>query len=298
MANLARSLPAAPARPAPLLTRQGRRRLQTAIFLLVILTGATVIMLPLAWMISTSLKRPGDVYLYPPVWFPAVPQWGNYAEVMRVADFGRYFLNSALVSCLTVIGSVLSGAMAGYSFARLRSPGRNLIFVILLSTLMLPDTVTIVPRFVVFQRLDWLNTFYPLIVPAFFGNAFYIFLLRQFFMTIPPELEDAARIDGASSQQIFLRIMLPLAIPALVTVAIFSFIGSWNDFFHPLIYLNSSDMYTVALGVANFQGSTRVGPQMQLLMAASFLATLPVLIVFFLAQRFFIRGIVFTGIKG
>jgi ABC-type glycerol-3-phosphate transport system permease component len=249
-------------------------------------------------MISTSLKRPGDVYLYPPVWFPAVPQWGNYAEVMRVADFGRYFLNSALVSSLTVIGSVLSGAMAGYSFARLRSPGRNLIFVILLSTLMLPDTVTIVPRFVVFQRLDWLNTFYPLIVPAFFGNAFYIFLLRQFFMTIPPELEDAARIDGASSQQIFLRIMLPLAIPALVTVAIFSFIGSWNDFFHPLIYLNSSDMYTVALGVANFQGSTRVGPQMQLLMAASFLATLPVLIVFFLAQRFFIRGIVFTGIKG
>ena len=188
--------------------------------------------------------------------------------------------------------------MAGYSFARLRSPGRNLIFVILLSALMLPDTVTIVPRFVVFQRLGWLNTYFPLIVPAFFGNAFYIFLLRQFFMTIPPELEDAGRIDGASSLQIFVRIMLPLATPALMTVAIFSFIFSWNDFFHPLIYLNSSDMYTVALGVANFQGSSRVGPQMQLLMAASFLATLPVLVVFFLAQRFFIRGIVFTGIKG
>lgn len=281
-----------------LFTRQWRQRGQRLALLLVIFGGAVVIMFPLAWMVATSLKQAGDVYLYPPVWIPNPPQWGNYAEVLAVADFGHYFLNSTLVSGLTVIGSVLSCAMAGYSFSRLRSPGRNLIFVVLLSTLMLPSTVTIVPTFVVFQRLGWLNTFNPLIVPAFFGNAFYIFLLRQFFMTIPLDLEDAGRIDGANSAQIFLRIMLPLATPALMTVAIFSFIGSWNDFFYPLIYLNSEDMYTVALGVANFQGSTRVGPQMQLLMAASFMATIPVLIVFFLAQRFFIRGIVFTGIKG
>ncbi len=279
-------------------TRRRRQRVERGILFGVILTGAVVIMIPLAWMIATSLKQPGAVYLYPPVWLPNPPQWGNYIEVLTVANFGRYFANSALVSGFTVLGSVLSCAMAGYSFSRLRSPGRNLIFLILLSTLMLPSTVTIVPTFVVFQRLDWLNTFYPLIVPSFFGNAFYIFLLRQFFMTIPLDLEDAGRIDGASSRQIFARIMLPLATPALMTVAIFSFIGAWNDFFYPLIYLNSEDMYTVALGVANFQGSTRVGPQMQLLMAASFMATVPVLIIFFLAQRFFIRGIVFTGIKG
>lgn len=290
------SLPSAAGLQRP--TRRRGRRLEQGILFGVILAGAVVIMIPLVWMISTSLKQPGEVYLYPPVWLPNPPQWGNYIEVLTVANFGRYFANSALVSGFTVLGSVLSCAMAGYSFSRLRSPGRNLIFLILLSTLMLPSTVTIVPTFVVFQRLDWLNTFYPLIVPSFFGNAFYIFLLRQFFMTIPLDLEDAGRIDGASSRQIFARIMLPLATPALMTVAIFSFIGSWNDFFYPLIYLNSEDMYTVALGVANFQGSTRVGPQMQLLMAASFMATVPVLIIFFLAQRFFIRGIVFTGIKG
>jgi ABC-type glycerol-3-phosphate transport system permease component len=293
-----RSFAAAPNRSGRTLTRLWRRRGHRVALLLVIFTGALVIMFPLAWMIATSLKQAGDVYLFPPVWIPNPPQWGNYAEVWAVADFGHYFLNSILVSGLTVIGSVLSCALAGYSFSRLRSPGRNVIFVVLLSTLMLPSTVTIVPTFVVFQRFGWLNTFYPLIVPAFFGNAFYIFLLRQFFMTIPLDLEDAGRIDGANSIQIFSQIMLPLAMPALVTVAIFSFIGSWNDFFYPLIYLNSEDMYTVALGVANFQGSTRVGPQMQLLMAASFMATVPVLIVFFLAQRFFIRGIVFTGIKG
>ena len=298
MTNLVQVRPRTPTLRQRLFTRQWRQRGQRLALLLVIFGGAVVIMFPLAWMVATSLKQAGDVYLYPPVWIPNPPQWGNYAEVLAVADFGHYFLNSTLVSGLTVIGSVLSCAMAGYSFSRLRSPGRNLIFVVLLSTLMLPSTVTIVPTFVVFQRLGWLNTFNPLIVPAFFGNAFYIFLLRQFFMTIPLDLEDAGRIDGANSAQIFLRIMLPLATPALMTVAIFSFIGSWNDFFYPLIYLNSEDMYTVALGVANFQGSTRVGPQMQLLMAASFMATIPVLIVFFLAQRFFIRGIVFTGIKG
>jgi len=296
--DIIQARPTSPTLRQRLFTRQWRQRGQQFTLLLVIFGGAVVIMFPLAWMVATSLKQAGDVYLYPPVWIPNPPQWGNYAEVLAVADFGHYFLNSTLVSGLTVIGSVLSCAMAGYSFSRLRSPGRNLIFVVLLSTLMLPSTVTIVPTFVVFQRLGWLNTFNPLIVPAFFGNAFYIFLLRQFFMTIPLDLEDAGRIDGANSAQIFLRIMLPLATPALMTVAIFSFIGSWNDFFYPLIYLNSEDMYTVALGVANFQGSTRVGPQMQLLMAASFMATIPVLIVFFLAQRFFIRGIVFTGIKG
>jgi ABC-type glycerol-3-phosphate transport system permease component len=298
---MARTLPAPPetARPIPrFTTRRWRQRRRTAIALLLIALGAFVIMIPLAWMISTSLKRQMDVYLFPPRWIPIPPQWGNYAEVMRVVPFGRYLLNSAFVSGLSVFGSVLSCSLAAYSFARLRSPGRDVIFMLLLATLMLPGAVTIVPTFVVFQKLDWLNTFKPLIVPSFFGNAFFIFLLRQFFMTVPLELEDAARIDGASSIQIFLRIMLPLAKPALVTVAVFAFIGSWNDFFYPLIYLNSEDKYTVALGVANFRGSARVGPQLQLLMAASFLATVPVLVVYVWAQRLFIQGIVFSGVKG
>ncbi|ACZ43411.1 binding-protein-dependent transport systems inner membrane component [Thermobaculum terrenum ATCC BAA-798] len=281
-----------------LATRRWRRRLETAASLLIILVGAVIIMIPLAWMVSTSLKRPLDVYLFPPKWVPVPPQWGNYAEVFSAVPFGRYMLNSAFVSGMVVLGSVLSSSLAAYSFARLRSPGRDLIFMVLLSTLMLPGAVTIVPTFIVFQKLGWINTFKPLIVPAFFGNAFFIFLLRQFFLTIPLELEDAARIDGASALQIFWRVILPLSRPAIITVAIFAFIGSWNDFFTPLIYINSEDMYTVALGIANFQGSARVGPQMHLLMAASFIATLPVLLVFFLAQRLFIQGIVFTGIKG
>jgi multiple sugar transport system permease protein/sn-glycerol 3-phosphate transport system permease protein len=298
VANVAQpAVPPATASPR-LLTRRTRQRLGALVALLIILTGAAVILLPLLWMISTSLKLQGDVYLYPPQWIPIPPQWGNYAEVLRVVPFAHYMLNSGFVSALSVIGSLLSSSLAAYSFARLRSPGRNIIFAILLSTLMLPGAVTIVPTFIIFQKLGWLNTFNPLIVPAFFGNAFFIFLLRQFFLTVPTELEDAARIDGANSLQIFARIMLPLATPALVTVAIFAFIWSWNDYFYPLIYLNSEDMYTVALGVANFQGSTRVGPQMHLLMAASFMATLPVLIIYFVAQRFFIQGIVFTGVKG
>ncbi len=298
MADVLRSSPTTSAVGGRFGTRRWRRRRHTLLMLALIVVGAVMIMLPLVWMISTSLKRQMDVYLYPPKWIPAPPQWGNYAEVWRIVSFGRYVLNSALISGLTVIGSVLSCSMAAYSFARLRSPGRNLIFLLLLATLMLPSAVTVIPTFVVFQKLGWLNSFKPLIVPAFFGNAFYIFLMRQFFMTIPLDLEDAARIDGASSVHIFLRIMLPLAKPALVTVAIFAFIGSWNDFFYPLIYLNSEDMYTVALGVARFSGSARVGPQMHLLMAASFMATVPVLIVFFWAQRLFIQGIVFSGMKG
>ena len=298
MANAAPTAIDARATRPPVLVRRARQRARSALALAVIMAGAFIIMIPLAWMVSTSLKRQGDVYLFPPQWIPLPPQWANYAEVLTVVSFGQYVLNSVFVSGMSVMGSLLSCSMAAYSFARLRSPGRTIIFAVLLATLMLPGAVTIVPTFIVFQKLGWLNTFNPLIAPAFFGNAFFIFLLRQFFLTIPVELEDAARIDGASSLQIYARIMLPLAKPALVTVAIFAFIWSWNDFFYPLIYLNSEDMYTVALGVANFRGSTRVGPQMHLLMAASFMATLPVLVIYFMAQRFFIQGIVFSGIKG
>ncbi len=289
------------ATPAPRvarLSRTWRRRLWTTLALFVIVAGAIVVTLPLAWMISTSLKKSTEVFVLPPQWIPPNPQWGNYKTVFESAPFARYFLNSAIVTVSSVFGTLLSCSLAAYAFARLRFPGRNVIFVMLLSTLMLPATVTIVPRFIVFEQLDWLNSFKPLIVPAFFGNAFYIFLLREFFRTIPNDLEDAARLDGASTLRIFATIVLPLSKPVLVTVALFSFINSWNDFFNPLLYLSSEEKYTIAIGVINFTGSDRVGPQMHLLMAASFLATVPVLIVFFIAQRQFVRGIVFSGLKG
>jgi multiple sugar transport system permease protein/sn-glycerol 3-phosphate transport system permease protein len=188
--------------------------------------------------------------------------------------------------------------MAGYGFARLRAPGKNLIFLALLSMLMLPYTVVMIPIFVLFKNLQWLDTFKPLIVPAFFGNAYRIFLLRQFFMTISPELEDAARIDGCSSFQTFYHIMLPLSQPALIVVAIFAFVENWNDFMGPLIYLSSESKRTIALALAFYRGSTQVGPQLHLLMAASFMAVLPCIIIFYFAQRYFIQGIVFTGVKG
>jgi ABC-type glycerol-3-phosphate transport system permease component len=280
------------------LSRVWRRRLQMAAAFLAIAAGAAIIVLPLGWMISTSLKRPMDVFVLPPKWLPSPPQWGNYREIFRGAPFDRYLLNSALVSSLSVLGSVLSCSLAAYGFARLRFPGRDLIFIVLLSTLMLPESVTLVPRFIVFEKLGWLNSFKPLIVPSFFGSAFQIFLLRQFFRTIPNDLEDAARLDGAGTFRIFATIVLPLSKPALVTVAIFSFIFSWNDFLRPLLFLNTEDKYTVAIGLLNFTGSDRVGPQMHLLMAASFLTTVPVLVVFLLAQRLFVKGIVFSGMKG
>jgi len=280
------------------LSRVTRQRLQSAAALIVIVVGAAIIVLPLAWMFSASLKRRMDVFVLPPKWIPAPPQWRNYAEVFDGAPFDRYLLNSTIITCCCVVGTVTSCSLAAYGFARLRFPGRELLFVMLLSTLMLPEPVTLVPRFIVFEKLGWLNTFKPLIVPSFFGGAFQIFLLRQFFRTIPLDLEDAARLDGAGTFRIFATIVLPLSKPALVTAAIFTFIFTWNDFLHPLLYLNTEDKYTVAIGLLNFTGSDRIGPQMHLLMAASFLATVPVLAVFLLAQRLFVKGIVFSGIKG
>lgn len=292
-----RPIAATPVR-GTLISRAWRRRIWATVALVVIVAGAVVITMPLAWMVSTSLKKSTEVFVLPPKWIPPTPQWRNYKTVFDAAPFGRYFLNSAIVTGFSVFGTLLSCSLAAYGFARLRFPGRNLLFVLLLSTLMLPATVTIIPRFIVFEKLDWLNSFKPLIVPAFFGNAFYIFLLREFFRTIPNDLEDAARLDGASTLRIFSTIVLPLSKPALVTVALFAFINSWNDFFNPLLYLSSEEKYTIAIGVINFTGSNRVGPQMHLLMAASFLATIPVLVVFFLAQRLFVKGIVFSGLKG
>lgn len=282
----------------PRISKKTRLRLQQAAALTVIVIGAAIIILPLAWMISTSLKQQMSVFVLPPQWIPSPVEWHNYADVFDGTPFDRYLINSGIVTVCSVFGSVLSCALAAYGFARLRFPGRDLLFLMLLSTLMLPESMTLIPRFIIFERLGWLNSFKPLIIPSFFGAAFQIFLLRQFFRTIPVDLEDAARLDGASTFRIFATIVMPLSKPALVTAGIFSFIFTWNDFLRPLLYLNTEDKYTVAIGLLNYTGSDRIGPQMHLLMAASFLATLPVLVVFLIAQRQFVKGVVFSGMKG
>ena len=257
---------------------------------------AVLFLLPLFWMISSSLKPNYQVLEYPPRWLPRPIMWSNYPEALTYVPFGRYTMNTLLVSVLTIVGHLVSSTLVGYGFARLRAPGKDGLFVILLATMMLPYPVTMVPIYVGFKNLGWINTFRPLIVPAFFGSPFYIFLLRQFFMTLPPELEDAARVDGASAFQIFTRVILPNAVPALATVAVFSFQTSWNDFLAPLIYLHDQTKYTVSLGLSFFRNSYDV--RWAYLMAASLVTMLPVVIVFFLAQRLFIEGIALTGMKG
>jgi multiple sugar transport system permease protein/sn-glycerol 3-phosphate transport system permease protein len=226
------------------------------------------------------------------------PQWQNYLELMDRFPYLIYARNSLIISLSVIFGTVFSNSLAAYGFARLRMPGKDLIFMMLLSTLMLPGVVLIIPQFVIFQTLKWTNTYYPLIVPAFFGNAFYLFLMRQFFMSVPRELEDAARIDGAGYFRIYSQIILPLSKTVLITVALFTFVATWNDFFGPLIYLSDSQKYTIAVALRYLQGSVRSRPENHLLMAAATLSAIPCILVFFAAQRQFIQGTVITGVKG
>jgi multiple sugar transport system permease protein len=262
----------------------------------VLCLAAAVFLLPLFWMLSSSLKPEWQVLANPPVWLPSPPRWENYREALTYLPFGRYALNTLIISLGAIVGHVLSCTLVAYAFARLRAPGKNFMFLLVLSTLMLPYPVTMVPLFALFNQLGWINTFLPLIVPAFFGNAFYIFLLRQYFLTLPPELEDAARMDGANTLQVLWRVILPISTPALATVVIFTFQATWNDFLQPLIYLQDQSHYTLTLGLNFFRGSFQVN--WAYLMAASLVVVLPVVIVFFLAQRLFIQGIAMTGMKG
>ncbi len=261
----------------------------------VLLGGAFVLMLPLAWMLSTALKDLGAVLLVPPEWIPEVPRWSNFAEVFRTTPFARYAVNTLIITFLSVVGKILSCSLVAYSFARLRWRGRNVLFLIMLATLMLPNQVTLIPQFVMFRQLGWIDTIAPLVIPHWLGGPFLTFLLRQYFMTIPRELDDAARIDGASYFGIYWRIILPMSKPAIAAVAIFMFNASWNDFLGPLIYLHSPEKYTLAMGLRAFQD--QYVTQWNLLMAASLMTMIPVVIIFFFAQKYFIQGIVFTGIK-
>ncbi|MBW3624650.1 MAG: carbohydrate ABC transporter permease [Armatimonadetes bacterium] len=254
-------------------------------------------MLPFLWMVSTSLKMPNEVNQFPPTWIPEAPQWGNYAVALSKMDFGRQLVNTLVIVYANLVGQLFSASLVAFGFARLKFPGRDALFFLMLSTMMLPGVATLIPIYILYKNLGWIDTFLPLTLPAFFGGgAFFIFLLRQFFLTIPKELEEAARMDGATSWDVFWRVFLPLSKPALATVAIFSFMAHWNDFVGPLIYLRSPSNYTLALGLQAFQGL--YSTDYQYLMAASIVVVSPVILLFFLAQRYFVQGIVLTGLKG
>lgn len=280
-----------------LVSKRFRHRAQLAISTIVIVLGAIVVLIPFVWMVSTSVKPDGEVFLVPVRWIPRRLQLQNYALATSVIPFWGYAVNSVHVTVLIVLGAVASSSLVAYAFARLRARGRDILFIVLLSRLMLPYEVTLVSTYLIFKSLGWLDTYNPLIVPAYFGNAFFIFMLRQFYLTLPRELDDAAKIDGCGYFGIYARIILPLSKPALATVAIFSFFDNWNAFQGPLIYLNTMEKYTLPVGLTFFRDQYMGTPWNQM-MAASLLTMIPCLVVFFFAQRTFIQGAVLTGIKG
>ena len=247
-------------------------------------------------MLSTSLKSNPQLYVYPPILWPVPAHWENYPKAVSYIDFFLYLRNTLIIALSSTIGALISCSLVAYSLARIPWPGRNVLFIVTIATLMLPFQVTLIPLFLVYKNLGWVGDFRPLIIPQFFGGALYIFLLRQFFMTIPMELSEAARIDGANELRIYWTIILPLAKPALATVAIFEFIARWRDYLGPLIYLNDQNLYTLSLGIYEYR--SQYGAEWALLMAASVLITLPIVLLFFFLQKTFVQGIALTGIKG
>lgn len=268
---------------------------------------AILAMFPFVWTVASSLKTPAELVLFPPPLFPVQPRWENYVEMWRSVPFGAWLVNSVIVTLAGTIGGVASAALVAYSFARFRYPGRDVFFIMTLATVMLPVEVTIIPTYLLFFQVGWINTLWPLIVPQWFGGgAFSIFLLRQFFLSIPRDLDEAARVDGASYLQTLWYVLLPLCLPALATAAVITAISNWDAFLAPFIFLNTKAQLTLAVGIREFQaqgaatGGAVVGGLRRdhLLMAASTFMTLPVVFLFFVAQRYFVRGAVMSGIKG
>jgi multiple sugar transport system permease protein len=276
--------------PTPILQPHGWTKVLRFFMLVAV---AILFLAPALWMVSSSLKTDYEIFATPPVLWPSMPRWQNYAEALTSLPFGRFTINTLIISLSSIVGHLLSCSVVAYGFARLQAPGKGFFFILLLSTLMVPYPVTMVPLFIIFSKLGLINNFAPLILPTFFGNAFYIFLLRQAFKQIPPDLEDAARIDGAGTLQVLVNVILPISRPALATVAIFTFQAAWNDFLAPLIFLHDQSLYTLQLGLSLFRGAYNV--QWAYLMAASLVVTLPVIAIFFIAQRSFIEGVGFTG---
>ena len=270
--------------------------LATTFAYVVVSIGALSMVVPFVWMLRTSLMSEGQSRLYPPSWIPNPVVWQNYAEVTQRIPMLTFAVNSVKIATLTSIGVLLSCSLAGYAFARLRFPGREAIFLILLGTMMIPGSVTLIPLYIFYSRIGWLDTHLPFIVPAFLGSTFGIFLLRQFFLTLPQELFDAATVDGANPIRQYVQLALPLAKPALATLGLFTYVGSWGNLMGPLIYLTSREKMTLPVGVAFFRGQYYA--EMTKLMAASAIMVVPMVILFLLTQRYFVQGIALTGVKG
>ena len=275
-----------------------RKRMSDYLALVIMTPLLLIWIVPLILMISTSLKGQTQVFR-PSELIPNPVLWSNYRRaIFDFLPFMTFFKNSFIVSFATVVGDIISGTFVAYGFARLRFPGRNLLFMVLLSTMMIPFVVRMIPLFLVFRQLNWINTFLPLIVPSFFGTPLFVFLVRQFYMGIPQELTDAAKIDGAGELRIWWNIMLPLSKPVMAVVAIMAFQASWNEFLQPLIFLNKPTMFTATLGLYSLIGGLDSIQPWQYLMAASLVTISPVVILFFAAQRYFMQGVTVSGMKG
>jgi len=272
------------------------RLLERFLVYALLIAGSLLFAFPFFWMVRTSLLAMDEISVYPPIWIPNPPRWGNYPEMWKQGPFSHWIKNSITVTVLSVTGNTVSSTLAAYGFARTRFPGRDKLFVMVLATLMIPFHVYLVPQFVLFWKFGWLDKLYALWVPAMFGSAFSIFILRQYFLTLPKELDEAAIMDGASKADILTKIVLPLSKPAIATVAVFSFIGTWNEFIRPLVFLRTPNSLTLAVGIRWFSG--RFGTYFNWLMCGSVLALAPIIIVFFFVQKQFIQGIALTGLKG
>jgi multiple sugar transport system permease protein len=291
----------------PLQSRQKQEKISNTLAYVALLTLSIPFIVPLLWMVSTALKTQAQVYQSPPVWIPNPVRFENFSDALSVAPFGRFLINTMITTFLPMAGEVFISAMIGYAFARVRWPGRDVIFGICLAVMLLPGIVTFIPTFILFAKLGWVNTFLPFIVPAYFGVPLYIFMFRQFMLTLPKELDDAARIDGASTFQIFLKIILPLLGPIMATVAILSFMAHWNDFFGPMIFLQRPELKTLILGLAFFESammgtgggySLITTSRIHLIMAITLLINIPSVLLFIFFQKYFVRDVVFSGLKG
>jgi len=276
-------------------SRKIRQTLSTIISHAILLIGAFIMIVPFIWMLSTSFKAPGRTFVYPPEWIPRPFVWQNYVEMWQALPFSQFFLNSIKIATLSTIGQLLTCSMGAFAFSILKFKGRDFLFLVLIATLMIPYQVTLIPTFILFSKIGWVGTHLPLWVPAFWGGAFGTFLLRQFYLTIPIDLAESARIDGANIFQIFIHIYLPLSKPAMATLGIFTFMWSWNDLLNPLIYVSELKQLTLTVGLSFFQN--QYGGKWTLMMAGAVVSILPILLIFFFAQKYFIQGIAMTGIK-
>lgn len=273
-----------------------RKRVSRTLIYLLLIVLALLFLSPLAWMLSTALKTEGDVSLFPPILVSNPPQWANFVTALTKVPIPQYMANTTLYCAITIVGDLLSSSLVAYAFAHVRFRHREVIFILVLATMMIPYQVLIIPQFLLFRSLGWIDTYLPLIVPAFFGSPFLIFLLRQAFRSLPRELIEAARLDGANHIVIWWRIILPLSKPALAAVAIFSFMYHWNDLVGPLIYLNTNEEYPISLGLAQYTAAYGA-TQWNMLMAASLVALIPCIVVFFFSQRYMVQGIAVTKVR-